>query len=132
MMRDELLGGLRNALEHGASLEKAIQSFISAGYNPQEVQEAAHGLTTGVSTLLSPVSLVPKEAMQQVAVNVVRQQQPQPPILPNIPETREHEDAEASRAKKILVALLIVFIFLLASLIFTLMFGEQVLQALFP
>ena len=41
LSRDEIAAGIRNALERGSSLEEAVQSFINAGYNPNEVEEAA-------------------------------------------------------------------------------------------
>lgn len=37
----EILGGIKNALDRGEPLEKAKQTFINSGYTPQEVQEAA-------------------------------------------------------------------------------------------
>lgn len=52
MVNEEILGGIRNALERGSSLERAVQSFINAGYNPQEVQEAAAQMTYGASSIM--------------------------------------------------------------------------------
>ncbi|MEK6898483.1 MAG: hypothetical protein AABW79_00105 [Nanoarchaeota archaeon] len=40
-MREDILGGLKNALERGSSLEEAIRSFTNAGYIEKEVREAA-------------------------------------------------------------------------------------------
>ena len=51
-MQSEILAGVKNAMEHGSSMESAIQSFINAGYNPQEVMEAAKYISTGVSNLI--------------------------------------------------------------------------------
>lgn len=42
---EELSGGLKNAMERGQPLAKAVQSFINAGYNPQQVQSAAKKLS---------------------------------------------------------------------------------------
>ena len=36
-----IAGGLKNALERGDSLEKAKATFINAGYNKEEVDQAA-------------------------------------------------------------------------------------------
>jgi len=41
LVKKEIVSGLRNAIERGESLEKAMQSFANAGYNPQEIQQAA-------------------------------------------------------------------------------------------
>ncbi len=46
-MREDIYGGLKNALEKGVNLEKAVRSFISAGYNESEVREAANVLSSG-------------------------------------------------------------------------------------
>jgi len=51
-MKDEIVSGLRNAMSHGSSLEQAVASFVNAGYNPQEVQEAAKGISSGVSQIV--------------------------------------------------------------------------------
>jgi hypothetical protein len=40
-MKDELIAGLKNALERKQSLDQAMQSFINAGYNEAEVREAS-------------------------------------------------------------------------------------------
>ncbi len=40
----ELIGGLQNALLRGESIAKAKQSFISAGYKPQEIEAAAQNI----------------------------------------------------------------------------------------
>ena len=55
MTKDDLTGGIKNAVQHGATIEKAVQSFINAGYNPAEVKQAADSLSQGVSTITNPV-----------------------------------------------------------------------------
>jgi hypothetical protein len=39
-----IIGGLKNALERGSSLEKAKESFITAGYDAADVEEAANSI----------------------------------------------------------------------------------------
>ena len=51
-MRDEIQSGIRNAVERGSSLEEAIQSFISAGYNPVEVKEAANNMGSSLTPII--------------------------------------------------------------------------------
>ena len=51
-MRDEIVGGLRNALDRGESLEQAMQSFINAGYSPLEVREAVKVLPASATSLI--------------------------------------------------------------------------------
>jgi hypothetical protein len=44
MVREDILGGLKNALERGDTLQEAKDSFISAGYSKADVEEAAASL----------------------------------------------------------------------------------------
>lgn len=53
-MREEIASGMKNALDRGQSLEQAAQSFVNAGYNPQEVKAAYQMLSTGASTIINP------------------------------------------------------------------------------
>jgi len=47
MMREDILTGLKNAIERGYSIKQAKQSFINAGYNVKEVEEAADSISRG-------------------------------------------------------------------------------------
>ncbi|MBI5804311.1 hypothetical protein HY450_03640 [Candidatus Pacearchaeota archaeon] len=51
-MENEIVSGLRNAIERGASLEKAVQSFINAGYNAEEVRAAGEEISSGASNIV--------------------------------------------------------------------------------
>jgi hypothetical protein len=55
-MSKELLAGLKIAMEGGSDLESAKRSFINAGYNPAEVEEAARILSSngGASSIIEP------------------------------------------------------------------------------
>ena len=44
MVKQELVAGLRNAIERGIDFERAKYSFISAGYPSEEVEEAARSV----------------------------------------------------------------------------------------
>jgi hypothetical protein len=45
MINEEILGGLKIALERGQSLESAMNSFFNAGYNRAEIEESARALS---------------------------------------------------------------------------------------
>ncbi|NCO11804.1 hypothetical protein CO038_03545 [Candidatus Pacearchaeota archaeon CG_4_9_14_0_2_um_filter_39_13] len=47
MVREDIFGGLKNALDRGEDLENAARTFINAGYSESEVREAAHSLVSG-------------------------------------------------------------------------------------
>jgi len=57
----ELIGGLQNALLRGENINKAKQSFISAGYDPKEIEAAAQKISTNQQpTTQSTQKLIPK------------------------------------------------------------------------
>lgn len=45
MVNDEILGGLRSALERGETLKRAMMTMFNAGYQKQEIEEAASVLS---------------------------------------------------------------------------------------
>ncbi len=63
-MKKEILGGLRQAIERGESLEQAKQSFINAGYNPQEVEKAANSLRGVIDKIQQPPQNTPHSSPQ--------------------------------------------------------------------
>jgi len=44
MVREDILGGLRSALNRGESIKQAALSFLNAGYKQEEIDEAARVL----------------------------------------------------------------------------------------
>ena len=120
MSDNEILGGLRNALENGTSLERAVQSFISAGYNVKLVQEAANELSSGVTNITNP--------------QPIKNSTPQFPIYnPNntnlIQPKKEGKELEG-KPKKIVIVLIAIFAILIAILIILLVFKEKILTSL--
>ena len=51
-MREEILAGIKNAMDRGSTLEQAMQSFINAGYNPAEVHAVGKEFSTGASGII--------------------------------------------------------------------------------
>jgi hypothetical protein len=47
MVRQDIVAGLRNALERGISIESAKNSLLSAGYSVEDVNEAASSISAG-------------------------------------------------------------------------------------
>lgn len=41
MQRQDIVSGLKNSVERGYSLDLAVQSFVNAGYNKQDVEDSA-------------------------------------------------------------------------------------------
>ena len=61
MTKEEIIAGLKNAVENGSSLEQAKASFLNSGYNPKEVEQAAREISAGV---LHPVQKLPQMSTQ--------------------------------------------------------------------
>jgi|GEM_PF-1616881 len=47
MIREDIYGGLKNALDRGEDLEKAVRTFVNAGYPESDVREAAQAIASG-------------------------------------------------------------------------------------
>ncbi len=52
-MKEEIVSGIKNAMQRGSSYEGAVQSFINAGYSEEEVKEAGKMLSGGVSEIIN-------------------------------------------------------------------------------
>lgn len=52
MVNEDILTSLKNAIEHGESLDSAVNSMINSGYNAKEVREAAGVMSYGATTSL--------------------------------------------------------------------------------
>jgi lysylphosphatidylglycerol synthetase-like protein (DUF2156 family) len=73
MVKEELVIGLKNAINRGESLEKAMQSLLTAGYSPIDVKEASEYINLGVT--------------KKIAQNV-------PQENPQTPQTNENEESQ--------------------------------------
>lgn len=67
----ELIGGLKNALDRGESLAKAKQSFLNAGYKPEEINSAVQKMPSTTSQVSNPVS------DSRASKNIAKVSQPQ-------------------------------------------------------
>jgi len=46
VVNDDLLGGLKSGLERGEPLQKVMMSLYNSGYKKDEIEEAAHALSS--------------------------------------------------------------------------------------
>lgn len=126
-MKEEISSGIKNAIERGSSLEKAVQSFINAGYNPDEVNQAAAMVSQSTSEIIvqsnplksnipnSNPTPVPAQNTENSKTIVI------PSTIP-LDKPKHHNR---------LIIILLVVLFLLASGIISLiMFKDTILNAL--
>lgn len=75
-MREDIYGGLKNAIERGVPLEIAIRSFVNAGYKEADVRAVARDIQTSVF----PIAPTPVPRPAAMPTTPVAQRQPQ--IIP--------------------------------------------------
>lgn len=117
-MREDLYGGLRNALEHGASLDQAIKSFMNAGYPEAEVREAAQALDNRVIGLITQKSsMTPQQLPKQrtQAMPVMRAQVTRPP---------------RQRPSLLIIVLSIILLLSIVTFVVSIIFRQQIAQML--
>lgn len=124
-MRDDIYGGLRNALEHGTSLEQAIKSFTNAGYPEVEVREAAKALEGGSSLLTVQQTQQPQQAPRipslppssSMRALPVRQQ----PVRTTFEMPKQHH-----RPSLLVIILSLILILSIASFVFSIIFKKEI------
>lgn len=105
----ELIGGLQNALSRGEDITKAKQSFISAGYKPEEIEAAAQ-----------KVSMIPKVIQQAPIQSTKPNQQSQQPTQtpqPQLTTTNPEQPKQASKKFLIILASVAALILIGAALL---------------
>lgn len=151
-MREDILRGLKNAIERGEPLEKAVQSFINAGYNPIEVKQAAQSLIGGATAITNPYAVqlgmgnlppppVKVTIPQQISLpeqTPIRQaaQMASPPAFRKLSEVqpRAMMPQMMYRKKKntgLIVTLIIILLLLVGGLIYMILYGQEFLNSLF-
>ena len=91
---EELIGGLQNALSRGEKIEKAKQSFISAGYDSKEIETAAQKITT-----------TPKLIQQSsTQANTPKQKNTKLPVSQSITTNKPKEKKQVSKKFIIILA----------------------------
>ncbi|MBI2047158.1 hypothetical protein HYT26_03280 [Candidatus Pacearchaeota archaeon] len=105
MARQDIVSGLRNAVERGYSIDVAISSFVNSGYKKEEVAEAA--AYVGDLAAIAP---------QKTII-------PQIPAMPNaiqgtptetIPQPIEAVQQKQKKSRKALIIVIILSIILLS------------------
>jgi hypothetical protein len=63
MVNEEIVGGLKSALERGQTLQMAMMSLYNSGYKKEEIEEAARNLMqfSAESQLQPPVKTIPRK-----------------------------------------------------------------------
>ena len=118
-MRDDIKGGIKNALDRGETLEQAIRSFVNAGYNELEVKEAAEEFGGGAISMISPQVQAPSQKPQ------ITQPQPvQPPgQIPVRAQATTQAQPLAIKTKKKGFSLKIIILIMILLILFGVLVG---------
>ena len=134
-MREDIIAGLKNALARGESLEKAIQSFINAGYNPIEVKQAAESLTQGAMSISNPETeraRLPMPAPPQIPQQIPQQfQNPSQVAYPKrLSDIRQTPVIKTGSGKRtfLIIFLILMLLLLIGGLIFMIFYGQELLD----
>ena len=129
-MQDEIISGLKNALERGSSMEEAVQSFLNAGYSPASVREAAQLLSTGASTIV--LSSEYQQNTQQSSQNESKSKSEDTAVN----ATQFKQQYVSNYPKRsigklvIIIILIILLVLVLGGIIATFFFGDKILEFL--
>lgn len=113
-----ILEGLKGALARKESLRQAMFSFYNAGYQKEEIEEAARALQRGEQT--QPIQQKPQPVKQKILQPKTIQRVSS---YPSYPVTKPF-----SKNKLSLILLIFILAILLGALIFLFFFKEQVLE----
>ena len=102
MVNESILGGLRTAIEHKSSLKQAMQSFYNAGYNKEEIEEAA------------------KIIFQE------QQNMPQQKPVQNSNQTQENTKKKSPKKTGLIIALIALVIILIGGLVILFIFKDKI------
>lgn len=117
-MKEELIAGIRNALERGESLDQAVRSFINAGYHANDVNEAA-GTFSGAMNIVAQPTRPIEISEPKPGTNIPLPEIKAEPNKPIYPKRQSNYGW--------IVALIIILLVLLGILGASVMFKDQIL-----
>ena len=152
LSKDEIVAGIRNAIERGSSVEDAVQSFINAGYNPNEVEEAASAIAPGSISIIednsanysgsskdnknkaqsNPSPSFSNQLVQQKKSEgktvMLESQAMQANAMDKRQEVQKQQPVqENKKGKGLTIALIIILVLLVGAIILSLIFKDQVI-----
>jgi hypothetical protein len=137
MVSEFFIEGIKGALAKGESLQDAKQSFLNAGYDLNEIEEASRNLQSpanfsrGPQTAFSKgpqTTVTPRTTPLPVVQKINNQQIKQFPKF--APQVSNYSSESKDPGKILIITLIISILLLVFSLIGTLMFKNQLINLL--
>jgi hypothetical protein len=147
-MNEEIVGGLKSALERGEPIKRAMMSFFNAGYKKEEIEEAAKFLNSNPAGIIahaspavaqapspnltqkeipSPPAQAPFQSSSQVVSSypaISNQQIQSAPIVSNYEKTEKKEPKD----KVMIIILITALVFLLGLLASIFLFKSEIIN----
>ncbi len=109
-MKEDIIAGLKNAVERGYSLDEAAQTFINAGYNPVEIKEAINSLSMNATSITNQNK---HPYLQEVKIN-----------------QNNNSNPKKKRGVWKVVLLIILFLLLIGGLVAAIIFSSEIINFL--
>jgi hypothetical protein len=144
MVREDIVYGLKNAMSRGQSLEQAMRSFISAGYDLNDVQEAARSMNIEFASNSKTEEKIQEQ--NPIPSNLYSQNQPlneesqennpqeqvvEQPKYQALPSQNTNLIIPQKKHSKLMVFLIIILALLIGGIAFMSIFGEKILDLIF-
>lgn len=120
-MKDEIISGIQNAMLRGESLEKAAQSFINAGYNPQEVRAAVSALSEGVSAVADTPTAEGEEIKKEEAKTFTHEAPANPHPQEMVKSDKPKRDGSTTLIIGAIILFILIFLGVLGYLVYYLL-----------
>ncbi len=143
-MREDIVGMLKNAIEHGGNPARVSQSLINSGYPQAEVQQALSYVVANLpqekqAASSAPIQTPAQSQIQQSSMQIKMPQAPQyqqpktqppfkspfipqPPVKP-LPSVRHNSGGVAK-----LIIMVFILLILIGSLISVIIFKDKILN----
>ena len=145
MVKQDILGGLFSAVSRGIDLKNAMQSLYNAGYEKEEIEEAAIIIQKGqftqdpitqkiipiVEKLVEEKKEEPKTTAQKIIPVIENLIEPKKTPIKNKPATKKVSDYDhivENNDRKIIAVLVIILIFLIGVLLATIIFKPEIIS----
>jgi len=134
VLNEEILGGLKSAIERGNSLKRAMMTFFNAGYKKEEIEEAARflnesGISQPSATIPSVSPTVKKPLTTDNQLEVPQMKEPIPNQQQVQVVTQKVSNYEDDPKDKSLIFILVgVLVFLLGVLISIFIFKNELIN----
>jgi hypothetical protein len=140
MVNDEILGGLKSALERGESLKRAMMTFFNAGYKREEIEEAAGILNSqGIQPATSSTTPQPPAITKPIVPPRSVQSDEYVPSAPMSEPVQLQQQNQAvkqkvsnygdeSKSKALIFILIGILVFLLGTLLAIFIFKNELIN----